>query len=120
MKMPNTRDAHILIEYARENGKQTEMNVRLVEAFFSERQDISNRDVLIEELKSVGLNAEEALVRLSDENARFQIISKETIWQNRGIRSVPTIVFNGKSALNGAQPIHVYKQVLTDLIKQNS
>ncbi|MDD3320231.1 MAG: DsbA family oxidoreductase [Paludibacter sp.] len=117
MKMPNTRDAHILIEYAKENGKQTEMNLRLVEAFFSERKDISSREVLIQELKRIGLDEKEGLARLENESYREQIKVNEAVWQNKGVRSVPTIVFNAKSALTGAQPIHVYKQVLADLIK---
>jgi predicted DsbA family dithiol-disulfide isomerase len=36
MKIVNTQDAHILLEYARENGKQTQLKMSLVEAFFSE------------------------------------------------------------------------------------
>lgn len=120
MKMPNTRDAHILIDYAHENGKQTEMNQHLMQAFFGERKDISNRDLLISELKTVGLSVDQALAKLNDPHAREQIKSKEAIWQSKGVRSVPTIIFNGESALNGAQPIYVYKQVLAQLLDKNA
>ncbi len=116
MRIVNTRDAHILLNYAKENGKQTELNLRLAEAFFSERQDISNREILIQESKSIGLDEKVALERLQDDNAREQIKSQEAFWQNRGVRSVPTMVFNGTSALTGAQPVSVYKQVLTELL----
>ncbi|MCM4151346.1 DsbA family oxidoreductase [Arenibacter sp. N53] len=118
MKIVNTRDAHILLEYAKENNKQTELKMRLVAAFFSERKDVSNRDVLLQELEVVGLNADEAIVRLDSDDARNQVQSKETYWQGLGVSSVPTMVFNKKSALTGAQPVDVYKQVLTELLEE--
>lgn len=118
MKMVNTRDAHILLEYAKEYGKQTELNMRLIEAFYSERKDISKRNVLIAELQEVGLNADEALASLDSDDARYEIQSKESFWQNAGVSSVPTIVFNRKSAVTGAQPVEVFKQVLTDLLNE--
>lgn len=116
MRMVNTRDAHILSEYAKENGKQTELYMRLVTAFFSECKDISDRKVLIEELKAVGLNEEVAMTRLHNVDANNQVQSKEKYWQSLGVSSVPTFVFNKKSALTGAQPTDVFKQVLKELI----
>ena len=118
MKMVNTRDAHILLEYAKEFGKQTELNMRLINAFYSERKDISKRDILIQELQAVGLNADEALASLDSDDARYEIQSKESFWQNAGVSSVPTIVFNRKSAVTGAQPVEVFKQVLTELMNE--
>lgn len=116
MRMVNTHDAHILSECAKENGKQTELYMRLVTAFFSERRDISDRKVLVEELKAVDLNEEEAMSRLHNDDANKQVLAKEKYWQSLGVSSVPTLVFNKKSALTGAQPIDVFKQVLKDLI----
>lgn len=119
MKMVNTRDAHILIDYAKENGKQTELNLRLISAFFSEQKDIINREVLIQELESIGLNGDEALARLEKKEAREHVKKQENYWQSRGVSAVPTIVFNGTSGLTGAQPVDVYKQVLADLLENN-
>ncbi|SIS90168.1 Predicted dithiol-disulfide isomerase, DsbA family [Zobellia uliginosa] len=118
MRMANTRDAHVLLEYAHEKGKQTELKMRLVTAFFSERKDVSKREVLAEELKAVGLNADEAMARLDDDNARYEVTSKEQYWQGLGVSSVPTFVFDKKSALTGAQPVEVFKQVLAELIEK--
>ena len=116
MRMSNTFEAHVLLEYAREFGKQTELKMRLTKAFFSERKDVSDRAVLKEALLDIGLNAEEALAKLDDEEARKEIRDKEAYWQKVGVRSVPTIVFDGKSALTGAQPIDVFKKVLTEML----
>lgn len=120
MRMVNTRDAHILLDYAKEKGKQTELKMRLVESFFSERKDVSNKETLQMALKEVGLNANEAMARLESEEARDRVESKEAYWKNLGVNSVPTIVFNKKSAVTGAQPVAVFKEVFTELIQEAS
>ena len=120
MRIVNTRDAHILLEFAKENGKQTELKMRLVESFFSERKDVSKREVLKQALQEVGLNVEEALLRLESDDARNQVQSKEEYWKGLGISSVPTIVFNLKSAVTGAQPVDVFKEVLTEILQEKN
>tara|TARA_R110000744_G_scaffold63463_2_gene130636 strand:- start:699 stop:1343 length:645 start_codon:yes stop_codon:yes gene_type:complete len=118
MKMVNTNDAHILLDYAKEYGKQTELNMRLMTAFFGERKDVSDRSILIEEIKAVGLNVDEAMARLDSDDVRYQVQAKEKYWQSLGVSSVPTVVFNNKSALTGAQPVEVFKEVLTELLEK--
>jgi predicted DsbA family dithiol-disulfide isomerase len=116
--MVNTFEAHVLLEYAKAFGKQTELKMRLTTAFFSERKDVSNRDILKKALLDVGLDAEEALARLDSKEARDTVRSQQTYWKNLGINSVPTIVFNRKSAVTGAQPVNIFKEVLTKLLKE--
>lgn len=118
MKMVNTRDVHILLDYASEIGKQTELNMRLFEAFFSERKDVSDRGILTQELQSVGVNVDEALARLDDNTARERVLAEETYWLKLGVSAVPTVIFNHSSALTGAQSVAVYKQVLAGLAEQ--
>jgi len=118
MRMANTREAHVLLDYARENGKQTELKMRFVTAFFSERKDVSDREVLAQELKAVGLNVENGMARLDDDTAVYEVTSKEQYWQGLGVSSVPTFVFDKKSALTGAQPVHVFKEVLTEMLQE--
>ncbi|MFA9392822.1 MAG: DsbA family oxidoreductase [Prolixibacteraceae bacterium] len=118
MRIVNTRDAHILLDYAKQNGKQTELNLCLVAAVFSEKKDISNRKILIQALESVSLNVDEAMAKLVDDQAREDIQNQEKYWTSRGISAVPTMVFNGTSALSGAQSVAVYKQVLAELLEQ--
>jgi predicted DsbA family dithiol-disulfide isomerase len=116
MKMVNTFDAHVLLDYAKTFGKQTELQMRLTTAFFSERQDVSNRDILKQALLDVGLDADEGLILLDNQDARKNVRTQQTFWKNSGINSVPTFVFNRKSAATGAQPVESFKQVLSDLM----
>ncbi|ASP48125.1 DsbA family oxidoreductase [Cognaticolwellia beringensis] len=114
MKIINTRDAHILLEYAKTQGKQTALQMRLFSAFFTEKKDVSNREILALEVEAVGLNVKEAMAKLQDNQVIQHVIEQESYWQKVGVSSVPTVVFNGKSALAGAQPIETFKQVLAD------
>ncbi|WP_339885281.1 DsbA family oxidoreductase [Polaribacter vadi] len=118
MRMVNTFDAHVLLEYAKDFGKQTELKMTLTKAFFSDRKDVSTKEVLKEALLSVGLDADEALAKLDDEAARSAVRDQQNYWKNMGVNSVPTIVFNRKSAVTGAQPVATFKQVLTELLAE--
>ena len=119
MRMVNTFDAHILLEYAKAFDKQPELKMCLTTAFFSERKDVSKRAVLKQALLDVGLNAEEGIARLDKEEARAEVTKEQNYWKGLGVNSVPTIVFNKKRAVTGAQPVSTFKQILTALIADN-
>jgi len=116
MRMVNTFEAHILLEYAKKFGKQTELKMYLTTAFFSKRKDVSKRNVLKQALLTVNLNAEEGLALLDNNDAKKEVRNKQRYWQNLGVNSVPTIVFNKQSAVTGAQPVDTFKQILSDLV----
>jgi predicted DsbA family dithiol-disulfide isomerase len=118
MRMVNTFDAHILLEYASDFNKQSELKMRFTTAFFSERKDVSKRDVLKQALLDVGLNAEEGIAKLDNEIVQKEVRTKQDYWKNLGVNSVPTIVFNRTSAVTGAQPVDTFKQILTKLIAE--
>ncbi|WP_391856211.1 DsbA family oxidoreductase, partial [Vibrio crassostreae] len=48
-----------------------------------------------------------------------QIEAQEFEWQRMGISAVPTVVFNRKSAVTGAQTVETYKQILQELIAES-
>ncbi|TXD49893.1 DsbA family protein [Polaribacter sp. IC073] len=118
MRMVNTFEAYVLLEYAKDFGKQTELKMCFTTAFFSERKDVSKRDVLKQALLAVGLNAEEGLGKLDNEEARNEVRTKQDYWKSLGVSSVPTVVFNRKSAVTGVQPVATFKQVLTELLAE--
>lgn len=118
MRIVNTFDAHVLLEYAKKFDKQTELKMRLTTAYFSERKDVSQREILKQALLDVGLNADEGMALLDNEEARYEVRTQQGYWKNLGVNSVPTIVFNRKSAVTGAQPVDLFKKVLSELITE--
>lgn len=81
MRMVNTQDAHLILEYTKENDKQTELELRLFEAFFKEHKDVSDRKLLVREVETIGLNSEEALARLDTEAERKRVRNDEEYWK---------------------------------------
>ncbi|MEZ8104710.1 MULTISPECIES: DsbA family oxidoreductase [Vibrio] len=118
MKMVNTLEAHVLLDYAKTKGKQTELKLRLFHAFFSEQKDVSDHSVLRAELIAVGLDAEEGMTWLTKPELKEEIRTQEAIWQQNGVSGVPTVVFNRESAVTGAHPVENYKQFLSELVNQ--
>ncbi|GEA50309.1 2-hydroxychromene-2-carboxylate isomerase [Vibrio inusitatus NBRC 102082] len=117
MKMVNTLDAHILLDYAKQHGKQTDLKLKLFNAFFTEQKDISDRTILRQELGAIGLNVNDGMVSLDKTELRNEIKNQEVQWQQMGITGVPTVIFNRESAVTGAQPVENYKQILLELSK---
>jgi len=115
MKMVNTRDAHLLLDFAHEHGLQHELKQRLFSAFFTEHKDVSNREVLLDEAKTVGLDSDAAALALGDSERRSHVAKQEVHWQQQGISGVPTVIFNRSSAMTGAHPQSSYKDVLKEL-----
>lgn len=119
MKVVNTRDAHVLLDFAFEYGLQHSLKQRLFTAFFTERKNISERVVLLAEAVSIGLDAEAATLALDDPKRRTLIEQKEMSWHQQGISGVPTVIFNRTSAITGAHPQSTYKQILQELLEKN-
>lgn len=117
MVKPNTFNAHVLLDYAKEFGKQTQLKVRLQEAYFGERKNIDNREILRAELKTVGLNVDEAISRLDDKNAIKRVQDEEKFWRDRGVFAVPTMVFDGNIVRRGANKTEYYKKLLSTIIE---
>jgi len=116
MKIVNTLDAHILLEYARGFNLQTELQLRLFAAYFSEHKDISDHQVLVNEVASVGLDANLAMSQLKHTAAVEALQQKESEWRRVGVTSVPTVVINRTSALSGAHSVESFKQMLASAL----
>lgn len=115
MRMVNTLELHVLLEYAAEQGMQHDLMMQFYADYFTLQKDMSDRAVMADALAAVGLDATEGLAKLDDPEALQQVRAHEAQWQKMGISSVPTFVFNRRSALNGAQPKEVFEQVLSEL-----
>ena len=118
MKMVNTLDAHVLLEHAKQFGLQHALKMRLFSAFFTERKDISMREVLLNEAQSVGIDKNSAETALNNPSSQQTVQEVESQWHQMGVSAVPTVVFNRESALTGAHPKESFKQVLQELMTQ--
>ena len=58
-RQPNTLDCHRLIRWAEGIGKAAEMKQRLMDLYFTEGADLTDREVLVQAAADVGLDADD-------------------------------------------------------------
>jgi len=108
----NTFDAHRLLHWAGEQGKQIELKRALFDAYFTEQSNVSAEDVLVAAAEKAGLDGAEARAVLTSGRYAEHVRAAENAWHEAGISSVPTIVFNEKYMVSGGQPADVFERVL--------
>ena len=100
---PNTLDAHRLIRWAESAGKAAAMKQKLMDFYFTDGADLTDREVLVKAASEVGLDAEETRKRLASDDDVAQIETEAQSAKEAGIEGVPTFIFGGKFAVSGAQ-----------------
>lgn len=111
----NTFDAHRLVKWADEQGKQTEMKQTLFEAYFGKAQDVSEQSVLISCVESVGLDPEAARQVLASDQYVTAVREDEAKYQQAGVTSVPAFIINNKYLISGAQDPDVLVKAFQDI-----
>lgn len=116
----NTLDCHILLHFAQEKDKQTELKLALFKAYFTDGKDVSDRAVLIEAVESVGLDKQEAEVALDSEHYKKTVQDEESKFKSMGISSVPAFIINNKYLLSGGQPVENFIQSLSEIAEKEA
>lgn len=119
-RSPNTLDAHRLIRWAHEAGKQTEMVDRLFALYFAEGADIGNHEVLIQAAVEVGLDGTLVTQLLATGADLDPVIAEINAAGKMGITGVPTFIFASRYALSGAQPAETIKKAIEQNALTNS
>jgi predicted DsbA family dithiol-disulfide isomerase len=114
----NTFDAHRLMHWAGIKGKQVQLKQALLQAYHGEGKATSNRDVLVEAAESVGLDAAEARSVLEGGDYANEVRAEEEKYQAMGIQSVPSIIFNNRYLLTGAQPAEAFEQAIQQILAE--
>ena len=108
----NTRDAHRLVQLAKERGRQRDMVERLHRAYFTEQRSIFDHESLKDLAVEAGLDRAEASQVLADELFTDQVETDESMAQALGATGVPLFVVDRKYGISGAQPAETISQVL--------
>ena len=114
----NTFDAHRLMHWAGIKGKQVELKQALLQAYHGEGKATSDRDVLVEAAESVGLGGAEARSVLQGDDYANEVREEEEKYQAMGIHSVPSIIFNNRYLLTGAQPVDAFEKAIQQILAE--
>jgi predicted DsbA family dithiol-disulfide isomerase len=100
----NTFDAHRLLHLAHAHGVQAEAKERLMKAYFSEGEPISDPETLVRLVAAVGVPEEEAREVLAGDRFTAEVRDDEQLGAQLGIRGVPFFVLGRRYGVSGAQP----------------
>lgn len=116
-RIHNTFDAHRLLHWAAIEGadQQRALKHALLLAYFTRGEDVSQREVLLRAAAEAGLGAERAGQVLDSGEFADEVRAQERLYRERGIHSVPAIIFNQRHLVTGGQPVEVFEQVLRQL-----
>jgi predicted DsbA family dithiol-disulfide isomerase len=111
-RQPNTLDCHRLILWAGEIGNAARMKQRLMDLYFTEGGDLTDRDVLMRAAADCGLDADLVRQRLTDDTDVARVEREAESAKEAGIEGVPCFIFGGLMAVSGAQaPEHLAQAI---------
>jgi predicted DsbA family dithiol-disulfide isomerase len=114
----NTFDAHRLVAWAADQGRQAAMVDAIQRAHFTDGVDIGSPDALAGLAGSIGLDAAAALGYLRSSAGYDTVRADLTEARELGITSVPTFVIDGKYAVQGAQEASVLREALEEITRR--
>lgn len=100
---PNTRLSHLIIQYAKLEGKQVEAKEAFMKAYFEDGVDLSKKENLVAIAVGAGLSKEKVEALLATPDAFKTIEAAEQELQKFGITGVPFYIINNKYGVSGAQ-----------------
>jgi len=100
-RQPNTIDCHRLISWADDPAR---MKQRLMQLYFSEGGDLTDREVLVKAAADCGMDADTMRQRLATDEDVARIEAEAASANEAGIQGVPFFIFGHVLAVSGAHP----------------
>jgi predicted DsbA family dithiol-disulfide isomerase len=102
-RQPNTIDCHRLILWSGRTGDPARMKQRLMELYFTEGADLSDREVLVGAARDCSMATDEVRQWLATDKDVAEIEAEAEAARNAGIDGVPCFILGGVFAVSGAQ-----------------
>ena len=109
---PNTRDAHRVVLFAEEHGLGWEAAEALFAAYFAGGRNVSDRGELVRIAEDAGLDAARVREMLEGSDYLAEVEESQELAARAGIGGVPFVIFDGRYALSGAQPLELFERAI--------
>ena len=119
-RQPNTLDCHRLILWAGRTGNAGQMKQRLMELYFAEGGDLTDREVLVRAAAERGLDANEVGAQLASDTDVDTVEAEAARAKEAGIDAVPCFIFGGLMAVSGAQSPEYLAQAIERAVAEIS
>jgi protein disulfide-isomerase len=110
--MANSFNAHRLLHLAKQKQLGSELKELLFKAYFTDGQDVNNKETLKQLGIQVGLHANEIDEVLNSNSFSKEVEEDMLTAQKIGIQGVPFFVFDNKYAVSGAQHVETFVKTL--------
>lgn len=111
-KVMNSRKAHKIIQAAKKQGLQNEIEEALFYAYFTEGKNLEDSEILAEIAKNTGINFTDISELLDSIELENAVNSDVYMAQQVGARGVPFFVFDDAYAISGAHGADTFLNVL--------
>ncbi len=111
----NTFDAHRLLHFATSKQLGARAAERIMHGYFSEGLEVGERAALARLAPEFGLAEKEALAILESDAYTDEVRADEARATAFGVAGVPFFLFDGKTAITGAQAVEVFAETLREV-----
>ena len=101
---PNTLNAHRLVRWAGGQGLGSQAKEALFKAFFDDLEDVGNLDILSRIAGEIGMDQNLVSDLLAGDEDKNAVREEIMFFRNLGISGVPSFIYQGQFAVQGAQP----------------
>ena len=112
LRRGNTRDAHRVIQLAKDRGLQEAVVERLHKAYFTDQDSIFDHEALTRLAVEAGLDRDEVASVLAGNAYSDHVDTDEAMARALGATGVPLFVIDRKYGVSGAQPADTISGVL--------
>ncbi|HLI17883.1 MAG TPA: DsbA family oxidoreductase [Rhodanobacteraceae bacterium] len=118
----NTFDAHRLLHWAEleDRKKAVALKQALFRAYFTDNENVADREVLVRLAGEAGLDADAARRALDGNRYANEVRTQERHFQESGIHSVPATIVNGQYLISGGQPPEIFEGALKEIAAKAS
>ena len=117
-KAINTFTLHRILTMALKDGIQAEVKEAFMKAYFIDKQDLTQENILIDLLNKYGWSAEKTLSIINSDIASDKVKEEMNYYRKLGVTGVPYFIFNNRYAVSGAQPAEVFMEILEKVSKE--
>ncbi|MFW9999755.1 MAG: DsbA family protein [Candidatus Hodarchaeota archaeon] len=118
-KLPNSRLALYISEFARKKGKFEKFHKLVLEAYWLEGKDIGDKSLLLDLAESVGLDKNEIEFYLDTDEPYKEVRKSLGELRKYGINGVPSFIIEERLII-GAQPYEIFKEVINEILDEKS
>ncbi|PQZ47979.1 protein-disulfide isomerase [Bacillus sp. MYb209] len=112
LQLTNTLDAHRLLHFAAQHGKNNEVAELLFKVYFTECKHVGRHETLITIATEAGLDPKATEEMLASDQFTDEVRADHLEGIRLGVSGVPFYVIDRKYAVSGAQPANVFLEAL--------